>query len=87
MSPRDEYTTSKGETVILNERSFCHQIKGRRPRYMFLVLTKDNDCKRGEYAEEFDVAANGVAEAKRIAQAIMDRDMIPELRISRVEMR
>jgi len=85
MKNRDEYKTSKGEIVICNHRTFRHQIKGTQPRNFWLILTKDDNCKRGEYSEEFDVAADGMAQAKRIAQAIMDRDMIPELRISRVE--
>jgi len=80
-----EYTTSHGEKIVYNRRTFRHQIKNHQPRNFWLILTKDETCKRGEYAEEFDVTADGEAQAKRIAQAIMDKDYIDGLRISRVE--
>ena len=85
MGMEKSYKTSKGETVIMDPKSWRYHIKGKSGRNYWLILTKDDHCGRGEYSEEFDIIANGEAEAKRIAQAIMDEDMIPELRISRVE--
>jgi len=61
---------------------------GEKPgKYLFTVYTKDHTCKRGEYAEEIDVACqnNSLGEARRVAQAAIDADYEPELRISRIE--
>lgn len=52
----------------------------------FTIFTKDEHCRRGEYAEELDVFAGSVGEAKKIAQFVLDRDYIPGLRIARVEL-
>ena len=55
-----------------------------RTQHLFLILTKDPGCKRGEYSEELDVLARTGCEAKKIAQAVLDHDYEPVLRISRV---
>lgn len=78
------YVTSNGETVVFCEKSWRYYIKNNVGQRMFLILTKDEHCGRGEYSEELQVFANGVAQAKRIAQAVIDKDMVPGLRISRV---
>ena len=57
--------------------------KGNR---LWTVLTKDDICKRGEYAEEIDVYANTPGEAKKIAKMVLDEHYDPVLRISRVEL-
>jgi len=54
--------------------------------HCYTIFTKDNLCKRGEYAEEIDVLAGTPGQARKIAQVILDCDYDPELRISRIEM-
>jgi len=61
-----------------------HFVMGWSQRHCFTVLTKDETCGRGEYAEELDILAGTVGEAKKIARVILDADYEPGLRISRV---
>lgn len=55
-----------------------------RTRHQFTALTKDDTCKRGEYLEEIDVLADTPGQARKIAQFVLERDYIPELRIARI---
>lgn len=54
--------------------------------HTWTIYTKDADCKRGDFAEEIDVRTSkrSVAAAKKVAQAALERDYEPGLRISRV---
>lgn len=42
------------------------------------------ETPRGQYDEEVDVQARNPAEARRKAQAVLDEDYVPALRIRRV---
>jgi hypothetical protein len=61
-----------------------HFVDGGDHRYLFTIWTKMPDSKRGEYAEEIDVLAGSVGEARRIGNQILKSDYIPELRITRI---
>ena len=54
---------------------------------VWTIFTKDNLCKRGEYADELDIEATTPGKAKNIAKVVLEHDYMPELRISRVEFR
>ena len=64
-------------------RYYSEQGMGRR---LWTVLTKDDICKRGEYAEEIDVFADTPGQAKKFAKMVLDEHYDPELRIARVEL-
>ena len=55
-----------------------------RSQNIFTILTKDATCGRGEYADELDVLAVSKGEATKIAQAVLDHDYEPGLKMSRV---
>jgi hypothetical protein len=50
------------------------------------IFTKDEHCKRGEYADEIDVKtySRRKSEAERVARAAMLKDYVASLRVSRV---
>ena len=54
--------------------------------HSWTIFTKDENCGRGEYAEELDVYASTQGEARKIAQTVLDRDYDEGLRIARVEL-
>jgi hypothetical protein len=71
----------------LEQAKFCtwsRKVPTHRGRHLFTILTKDSSCGRGQYSEEFDVLAVSKGEAIKIAQAVLDHDYEPGLRISRV---
>ena len=61
-----------------------HFIDGGSQRYSFTIWTKMPDSKRGEYAEEIDVLAGSVGEARSIGNQVLKADYIPELRITKI---
>jgi hypothetical protein len=61
-----------------------HFIDGGSQRYSFTIWLKMPDSKRGEYAEEIDVLAGSVGEARRIGNIVLKADYIPELRITKL---
>ncbi len=71
----------------LEEVRWRWQVKNRggfRRLNNYLILTKTPNCGRGEYAEELDVRATTPTDAKKIAQAVLDKEYETGLRIARV---
>jgi len=69
---------------LIKDKYGVYEIEGNYNRYEFTILTKDENCGRGEYAEEIDVRAYGIGQAKRIAQQVLTEEYISGLRIARV---
>ena len=77
-------TITKG--IEYDERDSTYRLEEKtRSRHLMTVLTKDDHCGRGEYAEELDVRADSVGEARRIAKAVLENGFQLDLRISRIE--
>jgi len=73
--PVDEFGEQNGEPIVLDDGD------------VYTVLTKDDSCGRGDYAEELDVQVDsheGIAAAKRIAQMVLEAEYEPGLRVARV---
>lgn len=62
------------------------EIENGYGRRVFTIFTKDEHCGRGEYAEEIDVRADNVGQARRIANQVLKAGYEPGLRIARVDM-
>jgi hypothetical protein len=61
-----------------------HFIDGGSQERLFTIWTKMPDSKRGEYAEEIDVMAGSVGEARQIGNIVLKSDYDPELRITKI---
>lgn len=61
-----------------------HFVVGGSQRYLFTIWTKMPDSRRGEYAEEIDVLAGSVGEARSIGNQVLKSDYVPELRITKI---
>ena len=71
--------------IIYDEGEHAYkEVGGVSYRYRVTILTKDDRCKRGEYAEELDVMCNTTAQARRIGRRVLEADFEPGLRISRL---
>ena len=53
---------------------------------VWTIFTKDNLCKKGEYADELDIEATTPGKAKNIAKVVLEHDYTPELRISKANL-
>jgi len=70
------------------ERKFKADKYGRygEGRRLWTIFTKDDTCKKGEYAEELDIFADTPGKAKKLAESILKEYYVDGLRVSRIEM-
>lgn len=76
-----EIEVSRFGIYSLKEKHLCASLS------LWTIFTKDKNCKRGDYAEELDVVATSQTQARQIAEAVLEREYEPGLRISRIEWR
>jgi len=66
-----------------NDAFFIEKNKGRS---LWTVYLTDSTCKSGEYADEFDVWANTIEQAKDLAQIVKDAIYDYDCKVSRVKL-
>ena len=78
--------TIHGEAVVYDKATWRYRLDRPGPytQSNWCVLTKDDTCGRGEYAEEIDVMADTKTHAKQVAEAVMAAEFVPELRVARI---